>query len=420
MLSRSQNARRIRLSLVVAAAGFSLALLRCFTAPTEMRRDAFALVATAFVGAAAPGLIGWLVLRALGSRSVQTQTMVVSLVSVVGTISGVLLASRQMFLSRHDLDVLVVVSIAAATVGVLAALNLGDRVGRATANLAEAARRIGVGEGGGVELSRAAVPEEFAALGRELADMEGRLQASEGARRELVAWVSHDLRTPLAGIRVIVEALEDGVVDDPETVQRYYRTVREHVDRVASLVDDLFELSRLQTGALRLVREPVPLADLVSDALAGASVGAAAKRVELSGDVDTPGAVVAVSARELGRVLQNLLHNAVRHTPEGGSVHVAATVVAGDVTIVVQDDGGGINPADLGRIFEVGYTADTARTAGGTGLGLAIARGFVEAHGGHLSASNERGGACFRVVLPGVLASPRPADAVRLDDGALR
>jgi signal transduction histidine kinase len=252
-------------------------------------------------------------------------------------------------------------------------------------------------------------PQELARLHRELEltsrcleQARTREHALDGSRRELVAWVSHDLRTPLAGIRAIVEALEDGVVDDPETVTRYYATLRGEADRLAELVDDLFELSRAQAGVIQLQLERVSLGDLVSDALAGASPIAAAKGVRLEGRLDGPPAELEVSTSEVLRALRNILENAIRHTPSDGSVTIEAGSDDGGAYVAVIDTGGGIPDRDLPRVFEVAFRGDAARTPGdaGAGLGLAIARGFVEAHRGDITVRNENGGCRFTVHLP--------------------
>ena len=161
-------------------------------------------------------------------------------------------------------------------------------------------------------------PAEFRALAAELDDMQARLAESrarearvETARRELVSWVSHDLRTPLAGLRAMTEALEDGVAPDPP---RYHRQIRAEVDRMSRMVDDLFELSRIHAGVLPMAPEPLPLDDLVSEAIAAAEPVARAQGVRLGGGVE-PGLVVRVDPAGLTRVLANLVANAVRHTP---------------------------------------------------------------------------------------------------------
>jgi signal transduction histidine kinase len=313
-----------------------------------------------------------------------------------------------MFLSEHDLRALGVMLVASGGVGVVTAFVLGRRVGAASEVLVTVARRIGDGKPPPAGPGPAA-PQELARLHRELEstsrrldDARAREQALDSSRRELVAWVSHDLRTPLAGIRAIVEALEDGVVDDEHTVARYYETLRGEADRLAELVDDLFELSRAQAGVLQLQLESVSLGDLVSDALAGASPIAAAKGVRLEGRLDGPPAALEVSTSEVLRALRNILENAIRHTPSDGSVSVEAGSDDVGAYVSVVDTGGGIPDRDLPRVFEVAFRGDAARTPGdaGAGLGLAIARGFVEAHRGNITVHNENGGCRFTVRLP--------------------
>jgi signal transduction histidine kinase len=191
------------------------------------------------------------------------------------------------------------------------------------------------------------------------------------------------------------------VVTDEATVARYHASMRTEVDRLAALVDDLFELSRTHAGALVLQLERVSLEDLVSDAIAGVAPVAAAKGVQLIGRLDGPAPEIVASTPELLRALRNVLENAIRHTPTDGSVMVEAGAAAPDAAYVsVVDAGGGVPEADLERIFDVAYQSDPSRTGGGAGLGLAIARGFVEAHRGHITVRNENGGARFTVHLP--------------------
>jgi signal transduction histidine kinase len=225
--------------------------------------------------------------------------------------------------------------------------------------------------------------------------------------------VSHDLRTPLAGIRAMVEALEDGVVDEPETVARYYRTMRCEVDRLSGLVDDLFELSRIEAGALGLDFERVPLDELVSEAVASASVIAGAKGIDLRGAVGEPSPVVELSTPEMARVVRNLLDNAIRHTAPGGTVWIEAVLdeSGAEAVVSVRDACGGIPEEDLDHVFELAYRGDAARTpgSGGAGLGLAVARGLVEAHQGSISVRNEGDGCRFTVRLP--VSGTAPLDA---------
>jgi signal transduction histidine kinase len=373
--------------------------------------DALELVAIA-AGVTVLGLAGGaLALRALRGRSIASQIVALTCSTVLAVTGGAYAASRAMFISEHDLTALVVVLVAAGSVGILIALVLGARIGAVSRSLVATAREIGEeGKGATTSVGRH-VPTELAQLATELAATQARLdeararqQTLEASRRELVAWVSHDLRTPLAGMRAIVEALEDGVVEDRVTVARYLATMREEVDHLAVLVDDLFELSRTQAGTLRLHFERVSLGDLVSDALAGSAAVAANKGVRLEGRVVGPPPELEVSSPEVLRALRNLLDNAIRHTPSDGSIVVEAGV---DDTlphwayVAVQDNGGGVPEDDLPRIFDVAFQGERARTPGtGAGLGLAIAKGFVEAHRGELRVHNENGGARFTMRLP--------------------
>jgi signal transduction histidine kinase len=380
--------------------------------------DTVQLVGYAAGGALVALLAGTGLLRALRHRSTGAQAVVVALTSVVAVAVGATAAANAMFLSTHDYGALLVILATAGTVGLVAALVLGDRLTAGTRHLADAIARIGDAEGDGDGDRNGALPAtrrapatgELATLGARLAEMSDRLDAArtreralDASRRELVAWVSHDLRTPLAGIRVMVEALEDGVVSDAATVARYHKTMRLEVDRLTGLVDDLFELSRIQAGALELHLEPASLTDVVSDALAGAVVAADAKGVRLAGRLTGPAPEMELATPEVLRVLRNLLDNAIRHTPPAGEVHLEAGVVDRHAVVSVLDSCGGIPPAELDRVFDLAFRGDAARTPehdGGAGLGLAIARGIVEAHRGDIAVHNEDGGCRFTVRLP--------------------
>jgi signal transduction histidine kinase len=378
--------------------------------------DAGVLVLYAAGAATLAVLAAVAVLAGTRRRSVALQAAVVALAPVLAVGIGVAAAASAMFISTHDLHALLVVLAAAGTVGVLSGLLLGRRVATAGRSLGAMARTLGddgaakAAFDGLVETGRGA-PSELASLAAELDATSSRLAearaetaAIEHSRRQLVAWVSHDLRTPLAGIRAMVEALEDGVVDDPDTVARYYRTMRGEVDRLSALVDDLFELSRIEAGALGLDFERVPLDELVSEALASASVIAGAKGIDLRGAVCEPSPVVELSTPEMSRVVRNLLDNAIRHTAPGGTIWIEAALdESGTAAVVsVRDACGGIPEDDLDHVFEMAYRGDAARTPGsaGAGLGLAVARGLVEAHHGTITVRNEGDGCRFTVWLP--------------------
>ncbi len=233
---------------------------------------------------------------------------------------------------------------------------------------------------------------------RDIAEQHARADEAERTRRELVTWVSHDLRTPLAGLRAMAEALEDGVAADPA---RYHRQMRREVDRLSGMVDDLFELSRLQSGSLVLAMSHVALQDVVGDVLDATEPLAQEHGVRLSASADPIGVVA--DGRELTRALSNLVTNAIRHTPEDGSVAVTAGRDDGWAVLSVTDGCGGIDDDDLSRLFDVGWRGSTARTPApddGAGLGLSIARGIVAAHEGTVEVANVPGGCCFEVRLP--------------------
>jgi signal transduction histidine kinase len=399
---------RLAAGAVVASGAIAVIALSIQAAMSTGDALQLALIAA---GVALVGLVaGATVLRALARRSIASQTIALIVTTIAALGLGVYVAARRMFISHHDLGALAVVLVAAGTVGVASALVLGSRVGRAVDALARATRDIDLDEGVSVATATPPAALELVRLGDELRSMERRLaQAStrervlETSRRELVAAVSHDLRTPLAGMRAILEALEDEIVDDEATKQRYLHTLHDEVRRLSSLVDDLFELSRAESGALSLRLERVALTDLVSDALAGFAPVAAAKRVRLVGTVVGEPPAVSVSPPEVLRALRNLLENAIRHTPSDGSVAVEVGVDVDHPSVAfvsVRDTGGGVAEQDLPRVFDVAFQGDPARRSGAGGLGLAIAKRFVEAHDGELVARNEGDGARFTVRLP--------------------
>ncbi len=322
------------------------------------------------------GLVGALVLRTLGQRSMIASVSTVVLAGVLAVVAGVVGTAWAMFLSAHDLGVVLVVAAVAGAMALLFALSLGRRLARQSVWERESAARE---------------------------------RALEASRRELVAWVSHDLRTPLAGLRAMVEALEDGVVAEPAQAADYHTGIRREADRLAAMVDDLFELSRIHAGALRLQLAAVPLGEVVSEAVAVLGPAAASKRVRIEADGERSWPVVRGSDPELGRVVRNLLANAIRHTPSDGAVVLAAGIDAGGAWFAVQDGCGGIPEADLHRVFEVAFRGEAARTPqsrtvgpgdSGGGLGLAIARGLAEAQQGRIGVENAGPGCRFTVHLP--------------------
>lgn len=364
--------------------------------------DILLIALLALLGAAAAGLLGALALRALRHRPLVVSLTVVAAVAVTAMLAGTLTVARAMFLSPHDLTVVTTVVAMAAVVSLATAMLLGRWVAARSRDLTLAARSFG--DGGTFAAPEARATAELAALTRELAATSARLETSrereralERSRRELVAWISHDLRTPLTGLRAMSEALEDGMAPDSG---RYLRQIRREVERMNDMVGDLFELSRIHAGSLTLTPTRVSAHDLVGDALAGARPLAGEHGVRLIGDrVDA--VPVEVDSKEMSRVLGNLLVNAIRRTPADGTVAVAARRSPDGLVLSVTDGCGGIPEEDLGRVFDTGWRGTHARTPpAGAGLGLAIVRGIVEAHSGRAAVRNVTGGCCFEVTLP--------------------
>ncbi|MFC4786249.1 sensor histidine kinase [Nocardioides sp. MAHUQ-72] len=380
-----------------------------------MSSDQLQIVLVSAASAAAVGAVGLGAAWLLRHRSIRWQLGLVALVAVLSVLAGVLATSELMFISDHDWGVVSLVALVAGVVAVAVALALGAAVVRWSAALREEARRMAE-HGRFIAGSRG--PSEFQALSEELARTSERLEEArvraarlEESRRELVSWVSHDLRTPLAGMRAMTEALEDGLATDPA---RYHRQIRAEVDRMVRMVDDLFELSRIHAGVLRLSPEAVVLGDLVSEAIAGADPVARARRVRLGGTVEA-GVEVTADPAGLSRVVSNLVMNAIRHTPADGVVEIHGRAVAEGVELSVVDGCGGLTAEEMARVFDVAWQGGAARTpdpddsshARGAGLGLAIVKGIVEAHRGQVEVENvvdgpAAAGCRFRVVLPRV------------------
>jgi signal transduction histidine kinase len=376
--------------------------------------DLLAVLGIAGGAALAVALAGAAALAAVRRRPIAA-ALTVLVLTVVGTGAAASSATAlAMFLSGHDLRVLLVVIGVSAIVGTAGALLLTRRLVGGIRDVTQVAQSLA--EERPVAAPAGPLPAELSALARDLVtagtrlrDARERERALEGSRRELVGWVSHDLRTPLAGLRAMAEALEDGIVAEPDEIAEYYRRIRRETDRLTAMVDDLFELSRLHAGTLPLRPVPTVLSDLVSDAIATARPVARAAGVHLVGAVRGDGARL-LCAASLSRVLANLLANAVRHTPAGGTVTVEGDAPdRGEVRIAVGDECGGIPAADVDRLFDVGFRGTRVRSprdGGGGGLGLSIARGFVEASGGSIDVVNRDGGCRFTVRLPAPAAVP--------------
>jgi signal transduction histidine kinase len=364
--------------------------------------DQLAVVLIAAAWSGAVGILGFLAGWWLRRTSLRWLPSGVALVAVSAVVAGVIGTSRAMFLSAHDFHVVLLVVLVAGVVAVAFAMLAGASVVRSSRSLHEDTKRFAESGtftslgGGPVEFQQ--LSDELTRTSRRLAESRAREVRLDKSRRELVSWVSHDLRTPLAGLRAMAEALEDGMAEEPG---RYHTQMRTEVDRMVRMVDDLFELSRINAGLITLAVQTVALGDLVSEAIAAADPVARAHRVHLCGSVED-GLLVSVDPGGLSRVLANLMMNGIRHTTPGGVVEIVGRAAATEVELSVRDACGGIPTENLDRVFDVAWRGSQARTpdyGGGAGLGLAIVKGLVEAHGGRVEVHNEAPGCRFVVRL---------------------
>jgi signal transduction histidine kinase len=325
------------------------------------------------------------------------------------TFLNVWVTAKLMFASRHDLLLATILLIFASGIAMALGLFLSSALTDRIRLINQAAQAISRGE-----LDVRIEPQgrdEMAELARTFNEMAVQLRAVErkqgeldNLRRDLIAWVSHDLQTPLASMRAIVEALADGVVEDEETKQRYLATIQKDIRELSELIDDLFQMTQLDAGGLALDRDQSSLVDLLSDTLESFRALASQQEVVLTASMAPELDFVYMDTRLIGRVLNNLIGNALRHTRPGGRVQVTAERIAGMVSIKVADSGEGIDQEDLPYIFDRFYRGEKSRSrrTGGAGLGLAISRGIVEAHGGEINVeSNPGGGSTFCFTLPG-------------------
>lgn len=363
----------------------------------------------------ASGLVGYVAFQLGWWRRLPhlDQALTLGYVLAAGlTLLNVWLTARLMFINEHDLTLAGLLLLFASGISISFGYFLSASLTHILGEVADGAQAVSLGDFS--QRVNVTGTDEVAQLARAFNAMAARLEqadadarALDAARRDLVAWASHDLRTPLASLRAMLDALTDGVVTDPETTARYLHQSQAEIARMSALTDDLFELAQLDARDLVLRCEPSSLADLISDTLEGFTARALARQVTLTGQVAPGIDPVWMAPDKISRVLRNLLDNALRHTPPQGQVVLNATLTDGQVIVSVQDTGAGITPEDLPRIFERFYRGDVARAreqireGGGAGLGLAIAKGLVEAHQGRIWAESALGrGTTIAFALP--------------------
>jgi signal transduction histidine kinase len=387
--------------VLLGAAGALLVATALGMKSSELAHLAGLLAPAIAVTVAAATLASWMLSR----TSLRQRYLVIAAVGTLVALGNLVALARAMFVSAHAATVLAVVLVYASAAGLAAAAAAARSSAAALDRVTATVRQFGGGELGarvgalaaGPELDRlASTLDEMAAGLQEARDQEQRV---EQTRRDLITAVSHDLRTPLSNLRAMVEAIDERVVMDPSTFQRYAGEMRIAVSQLSSLVDDLFELVQVDAGAIEAETERTRLVDVVASAVATVEGEAERKGVRL--DASTRGVDDAMCSPRVVRVLQNLLANAVRHTPADGTIRVEGRQGPQALRLIVEDTGEGISEADLPFVFDPFYRADASRTGHGAGLGLALADRIVQALGGSIEvASRPERGTRFDVTLP--------------------
>ncbi len=390
------------LVLASLAAGLALAAAYGF-------RDG-ALIAVFLLACGAPAIAGaHLLARRRAVAGLLARQFATGIGLTVGLVTvGVAAVALLMFISPHDAFVMALLLVFAGGLTVYAASVLAGGVLRDVEVVRDGVRAVGEGERD-VDI-RTGARDELAELAGaanrmagQLAEREAERDAADGARRDLIAAVSHDLRTPLTSLRLLAGAIEDDLVDR-ETRERYLGQMSVHLASLSALIEDLFELSRLEAGDIQWSMSQVALDELVVETVEAMRPHAAEHGVAVAAALEGSVAAARANPEQLQRVLRNLIQNAIRHTPADGSVTVAAESHGGSVEIEVADTGAGVAPEERERVFEPFYRGghDGARGGDGSGLGLAICRAIVEAHGGKIWLADSPAGARVRFSLPGV------------------
>ena len=403
-------AAALGLTLAIGA-GLLLAQLLMSPPAGDMRTLAAYLTLS---GATTMGF-GWLALR-LADRAVglgvRAKTFIGAAIGSGVALLNVFIVAQLMFVNTaHDLRLLLALIGFAAVVTVFFSLWVASAIAGRLEVVASGIRALA----GGDYATRVDVEggDEVARLAADVNILAGRLRESEEQReeldrerRELTAAISHDLRTPLASVRAMVEALDDRVVDDPAEVERYYRTIRREIDRLSRMITDLFELAQMDAGKLQLDRHPVALQEVAAEVVDAMEAQARKAGVTLALAVEGEPPELSLEGARIERVAANLVRNALEHTPAGGQVDVTVYAADGHVALRVSDTGEGILEDEIGRIWDRFYRVEKSRKRGptsadGAGLGLAIVRGIVELHGGSVEVASSPGrGASFTVLLP--------------------
>ena len=323
------------------------------------------------------------------------------------TFINVWLTARLMFADQHDLllgtVLLIFAGAIAMALGYLLSSSFLDRI----RSIDEAAKKIASGNlssrvpiEGRDELADLA--QTFNHMAFQLEEAAEQRKELETLRKELIAWIGHDLQTPLTSISAIIEALADGMVQDQETEHRYFETAKKNISALSHLIDDMFQMAQIDAGGLELNYESVSISDLISDCLESYTEIAKRKEIILRGRVSPDIGEVEIDARRINRVLTNLIDNALHHTQDRGLVEVIASQTIQEIIVIVEDNGVGISTTDLPHIFEQFYRGNSSQPSvkRRTGLGLAISKGIIDAHGGEISVTSQPGHTRFTFTIP--------------------
>lgn len=344
-------------------------------------------------------------------RSLRWTLVTIVLITVALVLINVWVTAHLMFISQHDLvltvALLMFAGLTAVAFGLFVAHTITDRIDR----LVKATTSLGLGQldarlpvDGHDEL--AILAQTFNTMVTNLEQADAQRRILEEARQTLIAGISHDLRTPLTSIQVMLEAMTDGVVTDTATVQEYMTRSLAELRHLGQLIDDLFDLAKLDAGQLEMRFDPSSLSDLISDVVSSMNAQARQKQVTLFGSATPEVDPVEMAPDKIQRVLVNLLGNALRYTPPQGQIAINACRDGDQVRVDVYNTGSAIKPEHVPHIFSTFYRGEPSRARDddgyrGTGLGLAIARGFVEAHHGRIWAhSAPEKGTTFSFTLP--------------------
>ena len=350
------------------------------------------------------GIIQWL-------KSLRWALLLIIAFTIILILTNVWILARLMFIDTYYLSMtatmLVFAGLTAMTFSFFVSKTMTDRLSElmsAAESLAKGQLNTRIEVKGNDEI--ASLTMSFNAMARSLEDIDEQKKMLEKTRRDLVAWVSHDLRTPLTSIRVMLEAMSDGVVSDEATTQRYMKSSLAEIAHLSRLIDDLFEMAQLDVGHIRMMYQQTSLQDMISDTLGSMTHKAQRKQIELSGSIDPEVDIIEMAPDKIQRVLYNLINNAIVYAPAGAKIHISTHDEGDDVRVCVFNSGTSIPEDLIPQLFLSFYRGEESRAQSehgerGTGLGLAIARGFIEAHHGRIWAeSRPETGTRFYFVIP--------------------